>query len=606
MTEAITVEQQLTRLTEFIEEEYQADLLNNVAQGKYTIEIDFGRLASFDPEIAELLLKEPEDVMYATESAIRNFDIGVEKTVKARFFNLPKQKHFPINSVRKEHLGKFIAIEGLIRQKSDVRPQVINVKFECPQCGNVMNLLQEGKNYREPEKCACGRKGKFRVLHREMIDAQTLVLEENPEDTEGSQAKRIDVLLRDDLVTPFSERKTNPGSKIKITGVLKELQRMERGRLVTNYDLLFETNHVEALESDYANIVISDEEKRQIQNLAHNPDIYNMLTNSLAPSIYGYKEIKQALLLQAVGGVRKKQRDSAMSRGDIHILLIGDPGAGKSQLLKRLSFIAPKSRYVTGKGVSGAGLTAAVVRNEVLGGWSLEAGALVLANKGMVAVDEMDKMSEDDRSAMHEAMEQQTVSISKANIQATLQANTTVLAAANPKHGRFDPYGIIATQINLPPTLISRFDLVFPIKDVPNEKKDRELANHILGLHQNPEAGEEEISSELLRKFISYAKLYCIPKLTDAAKEMIETFYVRMRTSAGAETEEYQSVPISARQLEALVRLSEASAKLRLSNEVTVEDAKRAIELINYYLEQVGRDPESGVLDMDRLTLGSF
>ena len=602
MNGVITTEQQLSRLSEFIEQEYRTELFANAAKDIISLDINFSKLALFDSALAELFLESPEDIIYAAESAIKQFDIGEKEILHARFFNLPKARHITINEIRKKHLGKFIAIEGLVRQKSDVRPQVINVKFECPACGTVLALLQEGKNFREPEKCNCGRKGKFRTLAREMIDAQTLVLEENPEQIEGAQAKRIDVLLKNDLVGPFSERKTNPGSKIKMTGLLKELQRIERGRLTTQYDLLFEVNHIEALESDYENLAITNEEEEIIKELAADAQVYERLVNALAPSIYGYNEIKEALILQAVGGVHKKRKDEVASRGDIHILLIGDPGAGKSQLLKRLSFIAPKSRYVTGKGVSGAGLTAAVVKNDVLGGWSLEAGALVLANKGLVAIDEMDKMSTDDRSAMHEAMEQQTVSVSKANIQATLQANTTVLAAANPKLGRFDPYGSIPDQIDLPPTLISRFDLIFPIKDLPNEKKDSELANHILKLHQNPNQEEQDISSDTLKKFISYARLHCSPKLGTPAKEKIEKFYIKMRSSVINDENMAKTVPISARQLEALVRLSEASAKLRLSPEVAEEDANRAIGLVKYYLEQVGTDPETGEFDIDRIS----
>ena len=602
MTYAITAEQQYERITEFIEQEYKTELLTNVTTGLSTLEIDFNTFSQFDKELAEALLETPKDIISLAEDVFKSFDIDPEEPMRARFFNLPKARHLGISNLRKKHLIKFIAIEGLVRQKSDVRPQVVSVEFECPSCGNVIGILQEGKNFREPEKCGCGRKGKFRTLNQEMIDAQTLVLEENPEQIEGAQAKRIDVLLKHDLVTPFSERKTNPGSKITMTGVLRELQRIERGRLTTQYDLVFEANHIEALESDYENLKITKEEEERIIALAKEPTLYEQLVKALAPSIYGYDMIKEALLLQAAGGVHKKRPDEVASRGDIHILLIGDPGAGKSQLLKRLSFIAPKSRYVTGKGVSGAGLTAAVVRNDVLGGWSLEAGALVLANKGMVAIDEMDKMSQEDRAAMHEAMEQQTVSVSKANIQATLQANTTVLAAANPKLGRFNPAGIIAQQIDLPPTLLSRFDLIFPIKDIPDEKKDNELANHILGLSQNPHQQEQDISSDMLRKFISYVRINYEPKLTDEAKREIEQFYVQMRSSAIKDEEIASAIPISARQLEALIRLSEASAKLRLSTSVEVQDTQRAIKFINYYLEEVGRDPETGSFDMDRIS----
>ena len=348
---------------------------------------------------------------------------------------------------------------------------------------------------------------------------------------------------------------------------------------------------------------ISEEEEKQILELAKDPRLYQKLINSIAPSIYGYDKVKESLLLQLLGGVRKVRSDKVVSRGDLHILLVGDPGSGKSAMLKRVNLIAPKGRYVSGKGVSGAGITAAVVRDEFLRGWSLEAGALVLASNGICCIDEMDKMSNEDRAAMHEALEQQTVSISKANIQATLLARTTVLAAANPKFGRFDPYGIIADQINLPPTLINRFDLIFPIKDLPEETRDEKMASHILSLHQSPDIFEPEVPTELLKKYISYARQKIRPILTDGALQEIKEFYLKMRATVSSEGG-IQAIPISPRQLEALVRLSEASAKVRLSDKVTKKDADKAIELIEYCLMQVGLDRETGKIDIDRIATG--
>ncbi len=304
-----------------------------------------------------------------------------------------------------------------------------------------------------------------------------------------------------------------------------------------------------------------------------------------------------------LGGVHKTRKDGVKSRGDMHVLLIGDPGAGKSALLKRSNIIAPKSRYVSGKGVSAAGLTASVVKDEFLKGWSLEAGAMVLASDGLCCIDEMDKINSEDRAAMHEAMENQTVSISKANIQATLISRTTVLAAANPKFGRFDPYGIVAEQIDLPPTLINRFDLIFTIKDLPDNEKDNKIASHILSLHQKPDTQEPEIDTVLLKKYIAYAKKKIIPKLTDEAIEEIKKYYLKMRSSGSADGG-IKTIPISARQLEALVRMSEASARVRLSEEVTKKDAKKAIELLEFSLMEVGFDKETGKIDIDRIATG--
>jgi replicative DNA helicase Mcm len=242
------------------------------------------------------------------------------------------------------------------------------------------------------------------------------------------------------------------------------------------------------------------------------------------------------------------------------------------------------------------------VKDEFLKGWALEAGTLVLANKGMAVIDEMDKMSEEDTSAMHEALEQQSVSISKANIQATLRCETTVLAAANPKFGRFDPYELIAKQINMPEPLINRFDLIFPIKDLPDPTKDEQMATFILNLHRGNKAVKDEtlLDTVMIRKYIAFAKQNCFPELTDDALDEIKQYYVQMRNQGG----ESSAVPISARQLEALVRLAEASAKARLSDKVTRSDAKRSIELTHYCLSQIGVDPETGKFDIDRITTG--
>jgi replicative DNA helicase Mcm len=498
-----------------------------------------------------------------------------------------------------------MVIEGVVRQKSDVRPQVTSSKFECPSCGNIISVLQLDSKFKEPTRCGCGRKGKFRLLSKEMVDAQGLVLEEAPEDLEGGeQPKRMNVFLKEDLVSPLTEKKTNPGSKIRIMGQVKEVPIILRtGGQSTRFDLIIEANNVEGIEEDFSELEITKEEEEKINEIAKDPKVYGLLTNSVAPKIYGLDKIKLALIFQIFGGVRKISADGNINRGDMHVLLVGDPGCGKSMLLKRMSIVAPKARYVGGKGASGAGLTASVVRDEFLKGWSLEAGALVLANRGMCMIDEMDKMTHEDRGAMHEALEQQTVSISKANIQATLRCETTVLAAANPKFGRFDPYSLVGEQIDLPPTLINRFDLIFPVKDLPDSEKDRKLAAFVLSLHQSKLNEEPPLETAFLRKFIAYARKNCKPVLSDEAVERIKDYYVQMRSS-GSDDGGIKTVPISARQLEGLIRLAEASAKVRLSDVANVEDAERAIELLEYCLNQVARDQETGRIDIDRISTG--
>jgi len=443
------------------------------------------------------------------------------------------------------------------------------------------------------------------MVEKHLSDVQQLVVEEPPESLEGgAQPKRIRCILHDDLLEPELERNRFPGNKIKIVGVVKEVAITTRtGAQSTKFDIILEANSVESMEEEFEELDVNTEEKDEIMKLAKDPKIYEKLIQSIAPVIYGYDEIKESIVLQLFGGVRKVKSDGTELRGDIHVLLMGDPGAGKSILLRYISNLAPKARYVAGRGASGAGLTAAVVKDEFLGGWALEAGTLVLANKGMACIDELDKISHDDRSAMHEAMEQQTVSISKANIQATLMSQASVLAAANPKYGRFDPYQPPPTQIDLPPTLINRFDLMFVIRDIPNITTDERIASHVLKLQGDIESAKSEIEHSLLRKYIAYAKQTCFPKLGKEPQKLIRDYYVKIRSTAAGE-DGIKSIPISARQLQAIIRLAEASAKIRLSKQVTKEDAERAIRLVEETLKQLGTDPETGKIDIDRITSG--
>lgn len=597
------VDDQINVFKDFIEKTYKKEILDIIRKEQKYILIDFAKLSMFSPELAEQLLNDPVDT-------IKNFELTLDdsystKGFKSRFFNLPESQKLSIRNIRAKDLNKFYYYEGLVRQKSDVRPQTTLAKFECPGCGNIIVIPQLDPKFQEPTSCSCGRKGKFKLLEQELIDVQGIVLEESADSLEGGeQPKRVNIFLKEDLVSPISDRATNPGSKIRVYGVVKEIPKeVKSGGKSTSFDILVEANYIEAMQEDFYNLVITPEEMLQINELANDSRLNKKLIDSYAPSIYGYDEVKESLLLSLVGGVKKHRADGTSTRGDIHILLIGDPGAGKTQLLKRTAVVAPKARFVSGKGASGAGLTASVVKDEFMGGWALEAGALVLANKGTACLDELDKMSSEDTAAMHEALEGQQVTISKANIQATLRCETTVIAAANPKLGRFDPYDEIAKQINLPPALINRFDLIFPIKDIPNAKRDEATARHMLTLHQSPEFTEVEIQNDLLRKYLAHARKNIRPMLTDSATKEIEEFYVKMRNSNDNKGG-MKPVPISARQLEALVRLSEASAKLRLADKVVKKDAERAIRLLKYCLMQVGVDPETGEFDIDRISSG--
>ena len=924
-------------------ESYKKELGESLKKADNVIYLDFMKLTEFSSKLSDEILSNPEETLSLIELAIE--ESGLVKNVRVRLRNLPKINEIKVRNIRSKHLNELIVIEGIIRQASDVRPQVVNAKFECPSCGTIISVLQIEKKFREPSRCSCGRRGGFKLISKEMVDTQRLVIEEAPESLSGGeQPKRIDTFVKEDLVEPRMEEKTTPGARVKIIGVLKEVPvPLSTGGLSTRFALAVEVNNIIPLEETFEELDISEEDEKQILELSQDPEVFEKLARSITPSVWGYEEIKRSLVLQLFSGVQKVYADGQKSRGDIHILLIGDPGVAKSVTLGFMANISPKGRYVVGKSASGAGLTATVVRDEYLRGWSLEAGAMVLSNKGLVCIDELEKMDPGDRSAMHEAMEQQTVTISKANVQAcyskdtkvltnkgwkkykdvkdskiaqynpsnktikflphkglyeydykgemyhfknrrndilvtpnhtmlvkpekqkgykkinaeditshrlavinsgeyigketkfftlpaikhkqnrkhpkythqhkdkkipmnlwleflgyyvteggietiptigivqnkgaeekkikkclkkltkilgcslseidcgkymrykitqtqlyqylkqfghkcydktllmdfsnlsknqlkilykammlgdgssdgkyfsctsqkltdeiqtiahligksasqhihyeegsrgnrktayrtvlsnkiehtmkrssikkidykgkvfcfstdtgffvtrrngkiaiqgnTLRSETSVLAAANPKFGRFDPYQSIAQQIDLPPTLINRFDVIFTLRDLPDKDKDSRIASHVLSEHMKK--GEDMlIPREIFRKYIAYSKQRIKPELSEEAVAEIKKFYVDLRNKPVSSESATRPIPISARQLQALIRMSEASAKVRLSKTVTKEDAQIAIGTIKYYLTQVGYDYESKTFDIDKITLG--
>ncbi|MCK5039960.1 MAG: minichromosome maintenance protein MCM [Candidatus Aenigmarchaeota archaeon] len=588
------------QLTSFFEKKYLKKARKSFSAGKPLL-VDFADLDKYSTKLSDALINRPDEWFEYVEEAINKVDLDIEGKKTVRVFNLPEHKVLKIKNLRSEHLKKFVSFEGIIKQASEVRPEIIFITFTCPACNAKTTVIQEDTYLKKPYVCECGNKRGFTQTMRKLRDVQRLEIEELPEKLEGgAQPRKLGVFLRDDLVDPLFQRSVVPGSKVNLTGILRDMpMRVEEGKETRRRDIFLEANYLFIIEHEFEDIEISKEEEKKIKEYAADPEVYANIVKSIAPSIYGHEKIKEAIMYQLFGGSRKERSDGVTSRGDIHIFLVGDPGGGKSQILKYVSKLAPKARYIVGKSTTGAGITATVVKDEFMRGWALEAGALVLANKGMALIDELDKMSKEDRSAMHEALEQQTITISKANIQATLQAQTTVLAAANPKFGRFDPNSSIVEQIDIPDTLLSRFDLIFAIRDIPDKKRDSKLVKHILRIHEEEVEEETPIERELLRKYIAYAKIHMRPKLMKDAMVEIEKFYVTLRNKYASEDKNI--VPIGARQLEALIRLSEASAKIRLSEEVTKEDAKQAIKIVRYCLTQIGVDPETGEIDIDRM-----
>ena len=606
--------------------------LSNYYPEKRSLLVKFTDMDLYDPNLADMVLESPDVAINAATRALRTIDTPTGVTLDEANFRIIKvPRRLKIRDIRSEDIGKLVSIEGLVTKATEVRPKVVEAVFECPYCHHVFSVEQSGRQFKEPVECdqesgGCGRKAQhFKLLLEQckFVNAQKIQLQESPEELRGGELPQaIDVYLEDDITGVVT-----PGDRVIITGILRSYQRTTRFGKTPFFDIYLEGNSLEHKEEEFEEIKITEEDERRIMELKNQPDVYEKLIRSIAPSIYGYEEIKEAMVLQLFAGVPKELPDETRVRGDIHVLLVGDPGVAKSQLLTYLVRLAPRGLYTGGKSSTSAGLTAAAVKDEFgEGRWTLEAGALVLADKGIAAVDEIDKMRKEDRDALHEAMEQQTVSVAKAGIMARLNSRCGLLAAANPKYGRFDKYTPIAEQINMPPTLLSRFDLIFTMMDRPNEEADTKTAEHIIETHYAGELlaraknvskinrAEREhferavavmkppIESDLLRKYVAWSKRNVFPVMSEGARRRFLEFYIGLRRQ-GYEDED-APVPVTARQLEALIRLGEARARARLSDEITEEDADRVINIVTYCLKRVFVDPETGRLDTDWVTVG--
>lgn len=590
----------IERLTEFLSEIYKNDLITAVSEGRKSVLIDFSLIDKFDIELADYFLENPEETAAAAEEAVKQIETGLaEAKIRLRFTNIPESREVRIRNIRAEHIGKILVVEGFVRRASEIRPEVSEAIFQCTECGNKIPVIQTERIIRSPTDCeSCGNKRNFKLINQKLYDARWITIEEPSEITTGERPSNIMVYLKEDLTSPKMQNKTDPGNRIKVVGILKELPRRFKGTRSRQMDIYVEANYVDAIESDWDELEISSEDEQKIIELANDPLIYKKLVQSVAPALYGLDEVKEAISLQLFGGESKVLRDRTRVRGDIHLLLVGDPSTAKSAIIKVVSSLIPRGKYVSGTGVTAAGLTATVTKDEdFLGGWILEAGALVMCNRSLIGIDEFEKVEKGDQIALHEAMEQQTISIAKANIVATLPARTSVLAGGNPKLGRFDPYLPIKEQIDIPETLLSRFDLKFALRDLPNPELDAKIAEHIMRARFFAESEAEPIvKADMVKKYVAYARKNCHPKMTQEAADELKSFYLLLRSRSGEES----PIAITPRQYEALIRLSEASAKVQLRNEVTREDSTRAINLMKSSLRMFGFEPETGKIDIDR------
>jgi len=973
-------EEVVEKLAEFLKEYYYNELISATTENKKSILVDFSILDKFNPELSDYLLENPDEVLDAAEESLKQIDLPGEVKLRIRIFNLPESKQIRIRNIRAEHIGKLIVVDGIVKRASEIRPEVSEAIFQCPECGIRITVIQTERFIRPPMECECGNRKGFKLIDQKLYDARWITIEEPFEITTGERPSEIMIFFKEDLTSPRMQNKTEPGNRIKIVGVLKQIPRRIKGTRSRQMEIYVDANSVESVEAEWEELEITPENEKKILELARDPEIYTKLVGSIAPALYGLDDIKEGIALQLFGGEIHVQKDKSRVRGDIHILLVGDPsclvadervvmadgtimkigemgsthlqnidydvhmamgrnygkanifhaykkqhiieivtetgknikgtynqpilivenmknvwkrldevkitdkvrilpkiecrkkslvetnwtdsryyhkswhikvprlvdenlaslfgyiiadgwvekrrigfvinkseldifpkirdvfkscfdapvttykhplaskeiiyyqvnrthlakllpflnekrvpnfifqsgnsvvasflrwlyegdgsvfskGRGrtsislrsndiellrdvqllllrfgihsrilwediekrikikgreivsspngslmirrsesiikfwqnigfvskkkndrlkqvvgyaknhihrihktlterivkvnrllpqdvfdievpkyhrfvangivvhntaKSALMKVVSGLIPRGRYVSGKGVTGAGLTATVIRDEeFLGGWVLEAGALVMCNKSLICIDEFEKIEKTDQVALHEAMEQNTISIAKANIVATLPAQTAILGGGNPKFGRFDPYLPIKEQIDVSETLLARFDLKFALRDIPNVEQDTKIADHILkSRHYGEEEVKPVIDSDTLKKYIAYTRKNCHPKLSRDAGEEIKNFFVSLRERVITEE---APVPITLRQYEALIRLAEASAKVQLRDVVTKEDAIRAINLMKASLRQFGFEAETGKFDIDRL-----
>ncbi|WP_424356550.1 minichromosome maintenance protein MCM [Methanocella sp. MCL-LM] len=582
-------------------------------------------IRKFDTRLADELIRNPDLVMSHARDALTLIDLPVKSQVDARIrvSGLPRKTQ--IRYIRSSDVNQLISVDGTVRKITDVRPRVMEAAFECARCKNILYIPQEGSGkFIEPAYCQCNddKKGVFRLLYKDSMfeDFQRVKIQESPENLKGGeQPQTLDINVSDDLAGLVV-----PGEPVVINGILRSVQRITKDGKTVYFDIYMDAVMVERQEQEFDEVEITPDDEKEILKLSEDEEIYKKISGSIAPSIYGFQDVKEAISYQLFGGITKSMPDGTRLRGDINVLLVGDPGIAKSQILRYVVKLAPRAEYASGKSSSGAGLTAAAVKDPFDGAWTLEAGTVVLADKGLAALDELDKMHPDDRSSLHECMEQGSITVAKAGIQATLMARVSVLGAANPKNGRFDPYESIPEQINMPPSLMSRFDLVYVLRDIPEEKRDLNTARHIVRSHKAGEMMVQKknlrscsikdedieaaittvkpaIDTVMLKKYIAYAKRKCFPLLSKDAEDRLIEFYTGLRKNGDGDKE---PIKIGARQLEGLIRLTEARARMRLSNVATIEDAVEVIRIVEVSLSQSSTDRETGQQDINIFTAG--
>ncbi|WCJ40922.1 DNA replication licensing factor MCM4 [Euphorbia peplus] len=594
------------------------------------LDVDGQDVFDYDSDLYTKMVRYPLEVLAIFDIVLMDIVSLInplfEKHVQVRVFNLKTST--TMRNLNPSDIEKMVSLKGMIIRCSSIIPEIREAIFRCLVCGSLSNpIVVDRGRIGEPTVCSkgeCLAKNSMTLVHNRcrFADKQIVRLQETPDEIpEGGTPHTVSLLMHDKLVDIGK-----PGDRVEVTGIYRAMsvrigptQRTVKSLFKTYIDCL----HIKKM--DKSRMVaenpmdIDDTSRRveddpqfdeakieQLKELSKQPDIYDRLTRSLAPNIWELDDVKRGLLCQLFGGNAVRLSSGASLRGDINILLVGDPGTSKSQLLQYIHKLSPRGIYTSGRGSSAVGLTAYVAKDPETGETVLESGALVLSDRGICCIDEFDKMSENARSMLHEVMEQQTISIAKAGIIASLNARTSVLACANPIGSRYNPRLSVIDNIHLPPSLLSRFDLIYLILDKADEQMDRHLAKHIVSLHfENPESAQQDVLDvDTLTAYLSYARKYVHPQLSDEAAEELTLGYVAMRKRGNFPGSSKKVITATPRQIESLIRLSEALARIRFSELVEKHDVIEAFRLLQVAMQQSATDHATGTIDMDLITTG--